>query len=276
MRCTYSCASATRVLVAAGLRPHVRHARPRGRAARAPTVRVDDLHAVDEHDVAVPRPSRRSRASPCPCVPTAWRPSRARCGPTAASRTTVGQRPVDLASRSRSFTSVAAASYAGRKSGQMNPPSLRRRRSRRRALDATSMRFDADELRPDDLASVARAIRSASLVTETGSATRASGTASATSGADREEQLCRARGVAGVVDRRWRVSPSGSTTNPRSLPDARTSSPTAQHVRGRRHSVVAASVLANGFTASTSARELREHGSASRSTPRRTSSRARP
>ncbi len=50
-------------------------------------------------------------------------------------------------------------------------------------------------------------------------------------------------------------SPSGSTTNPRSLPDARTSSATRSTFVSP-NSVVAASVLANGFTASTSARSF--------------------
>ena len=74
--------------------PHVRHRQLGVGQHERPAVGIDDLHAVDEHDLVRPSPVRSRRASPCPCVPTASAPLRARCAVRGCSATTARQRPV--------------------------------------------------------------------------------------------------------------------------------------------------------------------------------------
>ena len=150
------------------------------------------------------------------------------------------------------MTSVAVASNAGMKSGQMKPPSCDAAKSMPPA-DATSMRFGADSFVQVMVAWRSEATRSASRVTDTGNATRASAFASVT--------RVRSTSSAWSLSSAWpsssmivAVSPSGSMTTPSWLPDARTSSD-KRDTRAERSSsaAVADAVLAYGLMESTSA-----------------------
>ena len=136
----------------------------------------------------------------------------------------------------------------------MNPLSCDAAKSTR-SLDATSMRFEAESLVQTISAPRSSAMRSASRLTDTGSATRAPGP-----GLDDEGQ--RARASACSVPSAW---PASSTSGPGlavgvdhhaqvGLPEARTRSP-IREIRASMRSSVApfGRVAANGFTASTSA-----------------------
>ena len=158
------------------------------------------------------------------------------------------------ASRSSSFTSVTAASYAGRNSGHTHPPSGVPANSTLRAA-AVSMRL-APHSRVRTTASSDPRTRSTALVALTGTATLAPGTASRMSATMLSSSSSGPR-MCPVSSTTTASSPSGSITNPRSLPETRTSSASRATCASRTSAVdVADAVLANGLTASTSAPSL--------------------
>ena len=118
---------------------------------------------------------------------------------------------------------------------------------------AASMRLRARQLRAHDRVLAERS--STALVTFTGTATRASGTASASKRADREQQLLGLEDSTGVVDDGGElavgIDHEAEIAARRAAPARR---PAPRSCRRNRTSTP--SVLANGFTASTSARSL--------------------
>ena len=132
-----------RVGVGRAFGPHVRDRELGIGQHERPAVGIDDLHAVDEHDVVCPSPARSRRASPCPCAPTASAPLRARCAVRGCRR-----RPPTTAGRSRRAGRAGARASRPRRtragtSGQMKPPSCDAAKSTAPLL-ATSIRCAAD------------------------------------------------------------------------------------------------------------------------------------
>ena len=239
-----------------------------------PAVGVDDLHAVDEHDVGCPSPARSRRASPRPCVPTASARLRARCAVRRSRRrppTTAGRSP--RAGRAGAPASRPRRTRAGT-SGQMKPPSCDAAKSTAPLL-ATSIRCAAESF-VHTIDAPCRVRDALGFAAHRRPAARCGRRAVLGTRAHEHEQRLfrRERGALVVDDRRGLAV--GSNTNPRSEPDVRTRSPIvfsrvsrsspAGDARGRRVRV---------DRRARSPRSWRAR-SASRSTPRRTSSRARP
>ena len=140
---------AARLGVAHRVGPHVRDRDLRDRATPTPSRRDRGSSRRRRAPSDGPSRARPSRASPRPCVPTASAPLRARCASSAPRARIADSDRSSRASRSSRCASVAAASYAGRNDGQMNPPSCDAARSMPRLLrDFHEVR--GRQLRPDD------------------------------------------------------------------------------------------------------------------------------
>ena len=205
-----------------------------------PAVGVDDLHAVDEHDLAVARPARRSRASPRPCAPTASAPSRARRGPSGSVAHDRRQRPVDRGEQVEQLHQRGRGVVGGQEVGPDEPAVLRRRRtstspSPRDLHEAARRRASSTR----SSAPRSSAMRSASWRDRHRQRdARRPGRASRDERDEREQRLLGRERRALRRRRSSPVSPSGSITKPRSLPDARTSSPSALDAASSRSSTV--------------------------------------